>query len=95
MAAGPTLFLIALRLDRRKPVTYESALKKDANIISLAAGVIAVIYPNAQNSSCADHLSPARRSPSSYIEAYLTLLHRNSDLTNMAFINALFEKASW
>jgi hypothetical protein len=27
----------ALKLDRRKPITYESALKKDANIISQAA----------------------------------------------------------
>jgi hypothetical protein len=27
----------ALKLDRRKPITYESALQKDANIISQAA----------------------------------------------------------
>jgi hypothetical protein len=27
----------ALKLDYRKPITYESALKKDANIISQAA----------------------------------------------------------
>lgn len=29
---------------------------------------------------CADHLGPARRLPYSYIEVYLALLHRNSDL---------------
>jgi hypothetical protein len=27
----------ALKLDHRKPITYESALQKDANIISQAA----------------------------------------------------------
>jgi hypothetical protein len=27
----------ALKQDRRKPITYESALKKDANIVSQAA----------------------------------------------------------
>lgn len=27
----------ALKLDRRKPITYESALQKDANIINQAA----------------------------------------------------------
>ena len=29
----------ALKLDRRKPITYESALKKDADIISQAASL--------------------------------------------------------
>jgi hypothetical protein len=41
---------------------------------------------------CADHLGPARRSPYSYIEAYLTLLHRNSDLIwllSMLFLKKL------
>jgi hypothetical protein len=38
MAARPARTIPpALKLDRRKPITYESALKKDANIINQAA----------------------------------------------------------